>query len=351
MQQYDGIQHVKAILQAAAGDICELASEVGIDGRSLLQQLLMDDCFIKGRAVPVLSSGYKGRCYVLFRVFRNRSGECWPYLQFFTFRHGGLQRVFNGWRWLHHHRHIVEASLPDIKPCQTNPLGHRVAASQEDDNRARQRRHASLLRRYNEATPLSSTHPWVKRRFPGINGSKLWGGSGVRVCGAQLLVPIENSAAEIVGFHEITLGAEHESKRHYVKYAGAMKGAFVKLPGLVTGRAQPPIICEGLATGLTLALCSGNSVYVSLSSVNLKRVRLQLTGEPQVIFCYDNDQWHPEAGNTGYRAARQASQHDDLLCGPHFSQQDHWAEPSDFNDLHQLHGLGEVERQLAESMP
>lgn len=351
MPTYSLYQQVETILSAAFDEICMMAQEVGIDGCRLLNQShLTDGCLLKGTTLPIVDKGYKGRCYVVFKIFRTYSGDYWPYLKFCTFRHGGMERIFNGYQWLQRHRYVyfTSSSLPDIS-VMSSQSSQKVLKQSARDQAAREKRHASLTRRYQESRLLEADHRWVLKRFPGIDKHLDFTNIPVRVCGAQLLVPITNPSSEVVGYHEITPHLHDESKRHYVKRMGAMKGGFILLPGVNSKCSLPPIMCEGLATGISLSLCTNNCVFVALSANNLLAVRLNITDQ-SILICYDNDLWGKDQHNPGHDMALHAQQQQDVLCGPRFNESSALTKPTDFNDLHQLEGIQVLRQQLQSSV-
>jgi hypothetical protein len=128
----------------------------------------------------------------------------------------------------------------------------------------------------------------------------------------------------------------------------------------VIGNIENPekiMICEGLATGLSIHLASRIPVIVSFNAGNLEPVAKEARERfPEITICADNDQWKAEElnqntgkkkGNTGILKGIVAAK----ACGgklvyPIFNGLDCSSKPTDFNDLMQLAGLDEVKKQL-----
>ncbi|MEH6577376.1 MAG: hypothetical protein V7731_09925 [Amphritea sp.] len=320
------------ILRDAYDLICAQAAEVGIDGPRLLSNLPTSGVLLTGTAVPVLSPHNRGKCSVLLHLNQTASGQYWPCLRLFTFRHGGVLRCFNGLRWLRQHN----SNHPD-----TATPAHNVSLNthqQTQDNQYRKRRHQSLLRRYRNGTPLWSEHPWLSKRLCGLASNTLLSRIQLRLSGPSiLLTPIHHIRYGLTGFQAIALDGNPDNKRTYVRIAGMMKGSSTIIRSTNQGQHLPVALCEGLATGLTLAIVWPGEIRVAISAGNLTAVRNTLKG-PAIIF-NDEDRWKPEAGNTGHRSALNAMHTHDRLCSPTFSTTALLEKPTDFNDLLCLEGL------------
>ncbi len=110
----------------------------------------------------------------------------------------------------------------------------------------------------------------------------------------------------------------------------------------------PPVtICEGYATGASIAKATDNLVIVAFDAGNLLPVAKVIRGkytQADIIIAADNDQW--TEGNPGVTKANVTAKIVNAkVVMPKFK--DTSSEPTDFNDLHQLEGLGAVREQLA----
>ena len=118
-----------------------------------------------------------------------------------------------------------------------------------------------------------------------------------------LIVPLHNAKGELCAVQAIfpepcpILGRDKD-------FLGVTKGAFFRIGTPTT----TTIICEGLATGLTLHQSTLDQVYCSMSAGNLvevaKYVR-SLTPHARIVIAADNDLNTP--GNPGVTAAKKAA--------------------------------------------
>ena len=122
---------------------------------------------------------------------------------------------------------------------------------------------------------------------------------------------------------------------------GKMSGGFFA----IRGDAGPLLICEGLATGLSLHEATGDTVLVAFSAGNLEAVAaMAMSSYPrrEIIICGDDDR--QTKGNPGKIKAETAARTvNGKLALPVFAQPDGGG---DFNDLHQAQGLETVRRQV-----
>lgn len=150
----------------------------------------------------------------------------------------------------------------------------------------------------------------------------------------SLVVPLyADFGGELVNIQLIdTLG-------HKSYLAGGQKaGACHRIPG-----GPLVAICEGYATGLSIHLATGATVYCAMDAGNLLAVARLVRGmddplQPcRVILCADNDEG--TAGNPGKTKAEQAAAEigAKLALPP---------EAGDWNDYHQAHGQEETKRAI-----
>lgn len=116
------------------------------------------------------------------------------------------------------------------------------------------------------------------------------------------------------------------------------------------------LLCEGLATGLSIAMAIGEcrAVFVCFDAGNLVEVAAVLRGvypRSPIGVCADDDYLTPDRarGGPGHRyamvAARKAGGRADLLR-PRFAARPNEAKWTDFNDLHVHEGLPAVAAQV-----
>ncbi|MGL4938855.1 toprim domain-containing protein [Shewanella sp.] len=325
------------ILWQARHDIIALAAEVGIDGSALLNALPSSGQLLIGSQVPTLSPRYRGKCSVLFHIHQMRNGQSWPWMRLHTFKHGGVSRVFNGLQWQRQNR-TTWPTTPHVG--QSNSVStpqKRPASATLADWRAS--RFASLQAQYQVLPTLTPTHPWLQQRFAGQLPTAVLQRCHLRANHQQLLLPLQHHHGEISGFQSLTWG-ENAQKRFWLRKQGLLTGSYA----LINGQPGPVALCEGVATALSIALAWPGKIYIGLCANNLAAVRAQIT-EKVVIF-YDDDRWPPQYGNPGQQAALACRQARDILVGPQFRSEQQHSCPTDFNDLHQLAGIGELINQV-----
>ena len=337
--------HAYQMLDYYQGEIISMAQQAGIDGNILLQQLPPPGRLFTGNKVPVIASKYRGTCSVLFYINISFQGLHVPFLRFHTFKHGGITLTFNGMEYLKDYLAEVKRDksrirvLPKVDPTLT-------LLTEEQENKKRLQRTKILAGEYYSATPLSLNARWLQRRFVDHANASLLNRVDIRCNNQQaLLVPLQHCEYGFVGYHKIFTNDNKDQKRHFILKAGLLKGSYLAI------RAQPYAehhiagICEGLATGLAIALCWDGPIYVALTANNLAAVRKTIPNK-RVCFFSDNDQWKSHVGNVGVNAARKASFINDIICIPQFSEDVLKNKPTDFNDLLILEGFSVLQKQI-----
>lgn len=111
-------------------------------------------------------------------------------------------------------------------------------------------------------------------------------------------------------------------------------------------------ICEGYATGCTIAQATKSLVYIAFNAGNLFEVTSFVKSKYEnalITICADDDAWTD--GNTGLSKATEAS---NAFCvrmkSPEFEEKDMGGKPTDFNDMATLYGVESV-KDLLESIP
>jgi hypothetical protein len=338
------------ILQDASDHICSLAEDVGIDGSRLLHQLPMNGEMLKGKSVPVLETKYRSTCSALLYINHTRWGS-WPFMRLHTFKHGGVERRFNGLQWARSRFSNGNDTL-GRKSTSSHDIGFRSKSRQVDEDRLRATRHLALSQKHQRAAAIHTNHTWIKKRLCNLASQPLLDRLQIRCLGdQQLLVPFGNHIAGTVGYHQITSQPSHDEKRHFVYKSGQLTGSYIYIKPTAGKRTadRPVLICEGLATGLSLALVWPGEIRIALCANNLRAVRNN-THQP-VIFCHDEDKWKPTSGNTGRIMAQAAMHLNDRLIAPQFLCSALLSQPTDFNDLLRLEGVATLRRQLEAVWP
>ena len=156
-----------------------------------------------------------------------------------------------------------------------------------------------------------------------------------------LLIPLRNEAGQILSVQSIPAapGSDGKWAKLFMK-GGRKKGCFFSI-GKDT--EKPLVICEGLATALSIHECLSLPVLVSLDAGNLLPVAemaRRLYSERIIILAADNDT--ETDGNPGVTKATAAA----LTVGASLVVPRYEGRPVDWNDLHQKMGAGEVRTQF-----
>ena len=179
---------------------------------------------------------------------------------------------------------------------------------------------------WENATEAAEDHPYLLKK--GIKPH------GVKEYKSVLIIPVMNKDGDITS---IQLIGGDGSKR-FLK-GGSVAGGSFTIPG-----EGEWILCEGFATGCSIAEATGQPVVVAFNAANLLKV-----AEAGMTIASDNDAFthdrHGDPWNPGREKALMAGwQHNCKVVIPTFS--DIGTEPTDFNDLHALAGLEVVKDQI-----
>lgn len=344
------------LLGMAWTDVVACANDVGIDGDALRDMLPDSGVPLRGRSVPVLSPADRGKCSVLLYINRLPGGDEWPFVRFSTFRHGGCHRDFHGLRWWRALGSLQEAGMTRTR---VYPEGRELARQRALEEQAeRQVRFSRWQTRWQSARPVGGDHPWIRFRLLGQADAGLLSRVLLRsrgnFQGTTLMAPLEHAASSApAGFqllHLSTVAGQKDIKRTCIPHAGASRGAFIRIRARKEQAAEslPVAICEGLATGLSIALAWPGEIRVALNAGNLAAVRSGVLGP--AIFFHDEDTWKPQVGNVGLRHARQAMRQGDQCFGPCFSPDAESAQPTDYNDLLWLEGPDSLYQQVGAAL-
>lgn len=159
----------------------------------------------------------------------------------------------------------------------------------------------------------------------------------------QLVIPCRDIDGKIWGYQKIP-----EKGKKYFLPGQRAQGTFH-----VIGDEDDETIymCEGFATGGTIHMATGKTVFVCFSAANLvavaKDIRKRWTNKT-ITVCGDDDFLTEK--NVGRKSAEEAAR---ICLGtavfPHFQKQVEGK--TDFNDLHELEGLETVKTQLVNETP
>lgn len=340
MLQHRTQADVYSILQQARDHIVDLAAEVGIDGEAVLADLPAPGQLWYGPTVPVHTRRSRGHCSVLFHINRSISGQEWPLLRFQTFKNGGEVRTFHGLQWL-----LQNKDCHQMKPTQSTIFIRREVNETLERLQAEERlaRFRQVHHEFTKSQPLTTSAQWLQHRLCGEATANLCERVEIRQLGSRLLAPLETPSGALTGYQSIVPGVAGDQKRFLLAHSGVLKGSFVRIRAMDSVAEEAVLICEGIATALSLALVWPGEIRAALTSSNLAAVRAGLKG--RAVFAHDMDVYKPKVGNVGRKAACEAMRKDDLLLTPHFHYDDIEQQPTDFNDVLALYGLDELYRQ------
>ena len=205
----------------------------------------------------------------------------------------------------------------------------RIAAiqAQRDAEQVQRQQNASR----SAAVILANTSPARSHEYLTARGIQP---HGVRCDGVRLLIPMRDTSGTVQSLQTITPDGD---KRFHS--GGKVTGCYFgigKPDGLV-------IVCEGFATGASIRECTRHAVAVAFNAGNLQPVAEALHSKYsslKIIIAADDD--HLTPGNPGMTKARAAALAvGGFLAVPSFPA-DRPDKATDFNDLHQLAGAGDV---------
>ncbi|WP_241160202.1 toprim domain-containing protein [Desulfovibrio sp. ZJ369] len=191
------------------------------------------------------------------------------------------------------------------------------------------RRHAEAAQQarqdWTSARACDPNHPYLRRKgIPPLSGIR-------QARDGALLIPVLDAAGNLQSLQRISPDG---TKRFLV--GGKVQGGRFTIPGL---QGKPIAICEGFATGASIHLAAGWTVYVAFSAHNMpvvaKSARDRFTDRP-IIICGDNDEAGRKKGEEAARLTKLP------LVVPNFTT----GAGTDFNALHQIEGIEAVRSQL-----
>lgn len=170
----------------------------------------------------------------------------------------------------------------------------------------------------------------------------------------KLIIPMKISG-EIVGLQEINkTGRKSFTKGMELKGASTVLGSWAN-------RDKGIVLTEGYATAASIHKATGLTTIVCFAGFNLKEVasRLPKDLDVPIFIAADNDLPNKHTGKRPglefANAAQEVLGDKAIVIEPHFTQEDfkefeklYGSRPSDFNDLHKLHGLETVTKQFNE---
>ena len=341
------------IMDLAYSDLRCMAASCGVDWDKLKDSLPQSHQSFCGRALPVCEAADSGKSFFIWYENTTRRGVIFPVLVFFSHRHGGKKKVFNGLSW------CKSRCAKDGAVAVRSRVKLASVTASSNDCSSQNWRHENFRRfqlEYNRLSADAANHPYLKAKI-GRYARQLCERMDIRRGndrhGDYIATPLyrmnERAVFTVVGYQQIfdrSIGAGGQDRRYVMSAQGVKKGSFAYIhPITKCSRAG---LAEGLATGLTIALYRSHAIFIAMDAGNLSPVAKLLHNSSLDVFS-DNDCWKPQVGNTGLIKASEAvlahgaSQ---LYC-PIFSCCNHHKTPTDFNDLLVLEGVGSLAAQLS----
>ncbi|MBT4922424.1 MAG: relaxase domain-containing protein [Rickettsiales bacterium] len=178
--------------------------------------------------------------------------------------------------------------------------------------------------------------------------------TGKKVKNIQMIIPLKNIKGAIESFQYIN---SHDHKKGFMK-GGRKLGNFCIIGANNINNSQKIYFAEGVATSASIHAATKCPVVVCFDAGNLDSVIKQIQSKyptKTFIIAADNDQQKGKI-NTGLVKAQMAAQKYGVhVLTPAFSTKDilkyqeiskSTKHPSDFNDMHQIHGLRQVSNKL-----
>lgn len=221
-----------------------------------------------------------------------------------------------------------------MKEAEAEREAQRLAAMKQAADDAVQMWGAGL-----DADHPSANHPYLSRKKIPLLGA--------RVLRDMILIPVRQSAKEMVGLQRIWPDG---TKRPVV--GTPMQGSYTTI-GKVKDSAKV-VICEGWATGVSIHLATGYCVVVAFNAGNLKPVADKITAllpGKEVVVAADDDAWTTKQDGTPWNPGLEAAYSTGLpVYVPKWygDREEGW---TDFNDLHVSEGLGAVKECFEAPVP
>ena len=240
--------------------------------------------------------------------------------------------------------------------------------------KAKQEREAELEKHrqqaQSKANGLIKDAPAASNSHAYLEGKGISAVPGLKQTGDSLMVPVWNGG-KIVGIQYISSDGDK-------KFLAGTKLAGSYFPiADKSDNKKTILICEGLATGITLREATGKIVLCAFNSINMlpvAKAKREEYPDAEIIMCGDNDQWTVKAKrqegvnkdkdgddkqwdelrevdaltNPGLEAARQAAHKvGGYVCVPGIPPDDK-LKRTDFNDLYQMHDMEAVADEIGQ---
>lgn len=238
---------------------------------------------------------------------------------------------FGSWRWPDDRVEWCSASASEMSSGELRQLNEHMEAARQiaeaERLAAREKAAVEASAVYSELPDASPDHPYLKQKKIGVP-------PGVKEGNGHLVVPIRIDG-RMTSWQKI---GPDGSKRF--KVGGEIRGGSFTIPG-----SDDIVICEGMATGMSIHEATGMTVIVAFNAGNLLEVARNVKPTRRLIVAADDDRF-TETGNTGLvkgQAAAEAVGAELLI--PVFLP---GSRGTDFNDMAAESGLDYVSDVFAE---
>lgn len=302
---------IQTILADSTHTLTDIAADCGIDWSELCHSLTFDGRKIKHNRIA-LSKDYRGKCFAVGHKFTARDNKEYPFIVFYTNKHGGLVEKFNGYAEHmaargYSNQYIQKQLPPKFHEIEKQP----IEEVEQWQINALNEAHAAWN---NAKTDNVSSHEYALKKGISLDGLDVRRGNGKY--GDCLMVQVFNIFGMVQGYQQIYANKIQgkETNKHFI---GKMGAGFVCI-GDRSKVKKGAWVAEGVFTGLAIYHANGDGtstlsnakkqpVLCALSADNMKKVTRAFTeiGTPNLKICADNDP--KENGNTGIYTALQCA--------------------------------------------
>lgn len=231
---------------------------------------------------------------------------------------------------------LVGLSAGGLDPVERERIHQQQQARAEQDRKRSEqqrqkaaRRAAAIMRDCEPGQAPYLVHKRMRWPHGAINRTLIREG-GENFPDSSLVIPLINESAELVN---VQLIRDDGTKRYLA--GGQKAGAFHRIDG-----GELVAVVEGYATGLSVHLATGGTVYCAMDAGNLlavAQIARRQHPDARILLCGDNDA-HTQ-GNPGKTKAEQAAAAiGGLVALPSVA--------GDWNDYHQAHGLTKTQEAI-----
>lgn len=356
----DKIKTTQEILHLASGELTAIAANYGINWQSLYQQITPNQTVYK-RGIE-LDKGYRGRVAAFVNFRTSKSGFEHLSITFNTFRHYLQPITWDSFKWLEDNGYIAKQSASTSTSISAvNKYAAKVKTERDYQYKLKVFNETAKL--YDDAeilTSVAGTYLAKKGFADGdLFNTELRHGSDER--GQFIVFAVGNDHHAVTGFQKIyskDFVDNNGDERHKDfcfkpllnengEVATYKNGSYAVI-GELGGKDDLVYVAEGYATGLSVHIATGNPVVVALDAPNLPHVIKALSekGYENIVVAADNDFKADNGGNVGIFAAIQAVRYTKFKIAIPFLD----GQKADFNDVMLTSGIGEVKRQLIDSI-